>query len=158
MCFYFLGLDKDLVGYSREEVIDMSLHLFEVNMTFSKGIFCFLITQLSGGFIWLCPPTEWTLTVSFQPGLDNVKKTFIVIQFFYLFLLSVGKDRVFNTPLCEQGIVGFGIGVAVAGATAIAEIQFADYIYPAFDQVLKYNLWIDQVYFFSVFIHCFMTH
>lgn len=47
----------------------------------------------------------------------------------------VGKDRVFNTPLCEQGIVGFGIGVAVAGATAIAEIQFADYIYPAFDQV-----------------------
>jgi 2-oxoisovalerate dehydrogenase E1 component beta subunit len=26
-----------------------------------------------------------------------------------------GKDRVFNTPLCEQGIVGFGIGVAVAG-------------------------------------------
>lgn len=46
-----------------------------------------------------------------------------------------GKDRVFNTPLCEQGIVGFGIGVAVTGATAIAEIQFADYIFPAFDQV-----------------------
>lgn len=41
----------------------------------------------------------------------------------------------FNTPLCEQGIVGFGIGAAAAGATAIAEIQFADYIYPAFDQV-----------------------
>lgn len=48
--------------------------------------------------------------------------------------VSPGKDRVFNTPLCEQGIVGFGIGAAVAGATAIAEIQFADYIYPAFDQ------------------------
>lgn len=48
-----------------------------------------------------------------------------------------GKDRVFNTPLCEQGIVGFGIGVAVAGATAIAEIQFADYIFPAFDQVSR---------------------
>ena len=46
-----------------------------------------------------------------------------------------GKDRVFNTPLCEQGIAGFGIGVAVAGTTAIAEIQFGDYIYPAFDQV-----------------------
>ena len=41
----------------------------------------------------------------------------------------------FNTPLSEQGIVGFGIGVAAAGATAIAEIQFADYIFPAFDQV-----------------------
>ncbi|XP_026321929.1 2-oxoisovalerate dehydrogenase subunit beta, mitochondrial isoform X2 [Hyposmocoma kahamanoa] len=48
-----------------------------------------------------------------------------------------GKDRVFNTPLCEQGIAGFGIGVATAGATAIAEIQFADYIFPAFDQIVN---------------------
>lgn len=48
-----------------------------------------------------------------------------------------GKHRVFNTPLCEQGIAGFGIGVAVAGATAIAEMQFADYIYPAFDQLVN---------------------
>jgi pyruvate/2-oxoglutarate/acetoin dehydrogenase E1 component len=46
-----------------------------------------------------------------------------------------GKSRVFNTPLCEQGIAGFAIGVATAGSTAIAEIQFADYILPAFDQV-----------------------
>lgn len=55
--------------------------------------------------------------------------------YFYLFIYWIGKDRVFNTPLCEQGIVGFGIGIAVTGATAIAEIQFADYIFPAFDQV-----------------------
>ncbi|XP_013142057.1 PREDICTED: 2-oxoisovalerate dehydrogenase subunit beta, mitochondrial isoform X2 [Papilio polytes] len=48
-----------------------------------------------------------------------------------------GKDRVFNTPLCEQGIAGFGIGLATAGATAIAEIQFADYIFPAFDQLVS---------------------
>ena len=41
----------------------------------------------------------------------------------------------FNTPLSEQGIVGFGIGLAAAGATSVAEIQFADYIFPAFDQV-----------------------
>ena len=46
-----------------------------------------------------------------------------------------GRDRVFNTPLCEQGIAGFGIGLAAAGATAIAEIQFGDYIFPAFDQI-----------------------
>lgn len=46
-----------------------------------------------------------------------------------------GRERVFNTPLCEQGICGVAIGMAVAGATAIAEIQFADYIFPAFDQV-----------------------
>ena len=41
----------------------------------------------------------------------------------------------FNTPLTEQGIVGFGVGLALMGHTAIAEIQFADYIFPAFDQV-----------------------
>ncbi|RWW13540.1 hypothetical protein GW17_00022733 [Ensete ventricosum] len=45
-----------------------------------------------------------------------------------------GRSRVFNTPLCEQGIVGFAIGLAAMGNRAIAEIQFADYIYPAFDQ------------------------
>ena len=37
----------------------------------------------------------------------------------------------------EQGIAGFAIGLSVAGANAIAEIQFADYIFPAFDQVLN---------------------
>ena len=47
----------------------------------------------------------------------------------------LGRERVFNTPLTEQGIAGFGIGLALMGHTAIAEIQFADYIYPAFDQV-----------------------
>lgn len=44
-----------------------------------------------------------------------------------------GTDRVFNTPLSEQGIAGFAIGTAAAGATTIAEMQFADYIFPAFD-------------------------
>lgn len=33
-----------------------------------------------------------------------------------------GTDRVFNTPLCEQGIAGFAIGYASVGATAIAEM------------------------------------
>ena len=36
-----------------------------------------------------------------------------------------------------QGIVGFGVGAAAAGATAIAEIQFADYIFPGFDQIVN---------------------
>lgn len=48
-----------------------------------------------------------------------------------------GSGRVFNTPLSEQGIVGFGIGAACAGSTVIAEIQFADYILPAFDQIVN---------------------
>jgi 2-oxoisovalerate dehydrogenase E1 component beta subunit len=42
---------------------------------------------------------------------------------------------VFNTPLSEQGIIGFSVGLAAAGGVPIPEIQFADYIFPAFDQV-----------------------
>lgn len=70
----------------------------------------------------------------------SVKK-YIVIISYTIFQEKYGKDRVFNTPLCEQGIAGFGIGMATAGATAIAEIQFADYIFPAFDQVNVYILY-----------------
>ena len=46
-----------------------------------------------------------------------------------------GKQRCFNTPLTEQGIVGFANGLAAQGMKPIAEIQFADYIFPAFDQI-----------------------
>ncbi|KAG6808503.1 hypothetical protein H0H92_003930, partial [Tricholoma furcatifolium] len=53
------------------------------------------------------------------------------------FWVPSGKERVFNTPLTEQGIAGFGIGLALMGHTAIAEIQFADYIFPAFDQIVN---------------------
>ena len=48
-----------------------------------------------------------------------------------------GSDRVFNTPLSEQGIAGFGIGMAASGWDVVAEIQFADYIFPAFDQIVN---------------------
>lgn len=48
-----------------------------------------------------------------------------------------GVDRVFNTPLSENGIAGFAIGYASMGGTAIGEIQFADYLFPAFDQIVN---------------------
>nr|OQO20198.1 hypothetical protein B0A51_12624 [Rachicladosporium sp. CCFEE 5018] len=48
-----------------------------------------------------------------------------------------GDARVFNTPLTEQGIVGFAVGAAMEGMKPIAEVQFADYVYPAFDQIVN---------------------
>jgi len=50
---------------------------------------------------------------------------------------TFGSDRVFNTPLSENGIAGFAIGYASMGGTAIGEIQFADYIFPALDQIVN---------------------
>jgi 2-oxoisovalerate dehydrogenase E1 component beta subunit len=46
-----------------------------------------------------------------------------------------GDNRCFDTPLCEQGIVGAAIGMAINGLRPVAEIQFMDYILPAYDQI-----------------------
>ncbi len=48
-----------------------------------------------------------------------------------------GEHRVFDTPLSENGIVGAAVGMAIYGLRPVPEIQFADFIYPAFDQIVN---------------------
>jgi 2-oxoisovalerate dehydrogenase E1 component beta subunit len=51
--------------------------------------------------------------------------------------LKYGTARCFDTPVSETGIVGVAVGMAAFGLRPIAEIQFADYVYPAYDQIVS---------------------
>src|SRR6202022_4565440 len=48
-----------------------------------------------------------------------------------------GEHRVIDTPIAEGGIIAAAIGMGVNGLRPVAEIQFADYIYPGFDQIVS---------------------
>ena len=48
-----------------------------------------------------------------------------------------GSQRVFDSPINESGIVGVGVGMAAYGLRPCVEVQFADYIYPAYDQIVS---------------------
>ena len=50
---------------------------------------------------------------------------------------ELGEERVLDTPLSETGILGAAIGMALYGLRPVAEIQFADFIYPGFDQLVN---------------------
>jgi 2-oxoisovalerate dehydrogenase E1 component beta subunit len=48
-----------------------------------------------------------------------------------------GKERCFDAPISEGGIVGTAVGMAAYGLKPVIEIQFADYIYPGYDQIVS---------------------
>jgi len=48
-----------------------------------------------------------------------------------------GADRVIDTPLAEGGIIGTAVGMALYGLRPVPEIQFADFIFPGFDQIVN---------------------
>jgi pyruvate dehydrogenase E1 component beta subunit len=48
-----------------------------------------------------------------------------------------GEDRVIDTPLSEGGIIGCAVGMALYGLIPVPEIQFADFIWPAYDQIVN---------------------
>jgi len=96
------------------------------------------------------PATEMTMVAAINDALSiamasNPKSILFGedVAFGGVFRASVGlqekfgADRVLNAPVCEQAIAAFAVGLSVAGHTAIAEMQFADYIFPAFDQIVS---------------------
>jgi len=98
------------------------------------------------------PTAEWTmaeaLTAAIGEAMDADEETLLlgedvgvtggVFRITEGLIDRFGADRVIDTPLNESGIVGTAIGMAIAGARVIAEIQFDGFVYPAFDQIVSH--------------------
>ena len=72
-------------------------------------------------------------TVILGEDVGNRGNVFLITKDF---VKEFGEQRIIDTPIAEASIVGIAVGMAMEGLRPIAEIQFADFIYPAFNQIV----------------------
>ncbi len=98
------------------------------------------------------PTSRWTMAQAINAAMveimdrcddavvmgEDVGRTGGVFRITEGLLDRFGPERVIDTPLCETGIAGTAVGMAIGGARPLVEIQFDGFVYPAFDQIVSH--------------------